>query len=126
MTGAEIDGRSKHSRLGIAATAFSTMALLAIAMAVSVFFGIAVTTGPDGFMDDSATDLLGGLVLVGMHALGLCLDILGLGFAIGGLWQGRRKKTFARLGLVLAIFTLLALILSFWGQTSWFSENKYY
>lgn len=124
--GIETDARVGHSRLGIASVPFSVMALFVVAIAVSVFFGIVLAAGPDGIMDDPAADILGGLILFGLHVLALFLDLLGLGFAVGGSWQGQRKKTFAVFGMVLAIVTLFVLVLSYWAQTGWFSQNKYY
>lgn len=128
MTTVNLETRegSRHSGLGVASIVFSVLALFAIAAAATMLFGIALASEPEGIMDDSAVDILGGLALLGLHVLALCLNLLGLGFAVGGLWQGRRKKTLAIVGTVLVAATFLILVLSFWGQTSWFSANKYY
>jgi hypothetical protein len=102
----EVDDRPafKHTGFGIAsfiislAVGFLDFVLVAIA-------GVLEATTPGGMDEESA-----GAILLGLSLFGLAfVNLIGIGLGFAGIFQARRNKTFAVLGIVIGLLTLVTM-----------------
>lgn len=103
---AVVTGEPRHSGLGIAAFVTSVVAGLLMVL-LFVVAGVLEATTPGGMDEESMAAVLVGLGLFGL----LFADLVAIGLAIGALFQQRRKKLFAVLGLVFALATVVVAAL---------------
>jgi hypothetical protein len=94
----------KHTGFGIAsfiiglAVGFFDFVLFAIA-------GVLDATKPGGLDDESPAAILLGLILFGLAFI----NLVGIGLGFAGIFQARRNKTFAVLGIVIGLLTLVGV-----------------
>lgn len=95
----------KHSGLGIA----SFMIAIGMGLLEFVLFaaaGVLETTTPGGIDENSDVAIILGLALIG----GILADMMGIGLGIAGLFQPRRKKIFAVLGIIIGALVLFGVV----------------
>jgi hypothetical protein len=94
----------KHSGIGIASFIISLVIgiFFVILFLGAGFIGIA---SPETMYNESV------MILIGLFAiLGLFVCLTGIGLGIGGLFQKKRKKVFAALGLIFNVLVLFGVI----------------
>src|SRR5437660_9399161 len=106
----EVDRASfKHTGFGIASFIITLMVGF-LAFALMAVAGFLDATTPGGLDEDSPAAMFIGL---GLFAL-VFVDVVGLFLGFAGLFQARRNKTFAALGLGLAIGSLTLIGFAMW------------
>lgn len=104
---------NKQSPLGAAALILAIIYVVMVLASV-VYLTIAVSSGSG--MDDDASDA--GVMLGIAIVVGALLNLVGLGLAIGGLYQKRYKKGMAIASVIIhSFFLLILLVLFFIGIT---------
>lgn len=94
----------KHSGFGIASFLISIITGLIVFLLLVMATIMAAQTG--GEIDEESP----GAIILGLSIIGAgFLYILGIGLAIGGLFQQNRYKVFSILGLVINIFSILGI-----------------
>jgi hypothetical protein len=94
----------KHTGFGITsfiiglAVGFFDFVLFAIA-------GVLDATKPGGLDDESPAAILLGLILFGLAFV----NLIGIGLGFAGIFQARRNKTFAVLGIIIGLLTLVGV-----------------
>jgi hypothetical protein len=101
---ADDDQPLKHSRLGIASFCLALVGGV-IEFALLVVVAILDASDQGGMDEDSPQAILLGAGLIG----GGILCLLGLALGIAGLCEGRRKKVFAVLGVVMNVLAILGV-----------------
>ena len=89
-----------HSNLGVISSFFAIVAGLG-AVALVIAAGVMGLDDPDWLGEDSARAMLFALLLL----TALVVDIVALALGVSGLFQRRRRKTFAVLGIALSVGT---------------------
>jgi hypothetical protein len=96
----------KHTGLGIASFIISLFVGF-LAFALFAVAGVLEVTTPGGLDEDSPTAMLLGL---GLFAL-VFVNLVGLILGFAGIFQARRNKTFAVLGIVIGGLTFVGMAL---------------
>jgi len=95
----------KNSGLGLASFITSVVSGVLIFLTI-VVAGVLQVTTPGGVDENSATNIIIGLFIIGF----LFATLVAIGLGIGGLFQKERKKIFSILGIIFSSVTLLCTV----------------